>query len=108
MISLSRIINETSLINYLNKTDDTKDKESSFGLADNLEGFHRSLKASYLKNPSLEYFLRNYQDEEPRLDDNAINISTIHKAKGLEFLWCFLQKVDYNLLKLKRRRDCYT
>lgn len=104
MISLSRIINETSLINYLNKTDDTKDKESSFGLADNLEGFHRSLKASYLKNPSLEYFLRNYQDEEPRLDDNAINISTIHKAKGLEFPVVFLTKSRLQFAKTEEEK----
>lgn len=57
-----------------------------------------------MKNPSLEYFLRNYQDEEPRLDDNAINISTIHKAKGLEFPVVFLTKSRLQFAKTEEEK----
>ena len=92
MTSLARITRETKLIEYLNQTKGYKNEDSVVELLEDLEGFYKSLKASYKKNPSIEYFLRNYQDEEPRPDDNSINISTVHKAKGLEFPVVFLAK----------------
>lgn len=91
MTSLARITRETKLIEYLNESK-SPNQDSVVGLLEDLEGFHKSLKATYKKAPSIEYFLRNYQDEEPRPDDNSINISTVHKAKGLEFPVVFLVK----------------
>lgn len=57
----------------------------------NLTSFYESLSLSYKKTPSLDYFLNNYPEDEPVLEERSINVSTVHKAKGLEFPVVLLQ-----------------
>ncbi|KAI5963924.1 HMI1 [Candida margitis] len=58
---------------------------------DEVSAFYTSLKLSYrryLADPRgtfLEYFLMHYYDDEPVFEEDRVNVSTIHKAKGLEF-----------------------
>ncbi|MDC6270674.1 ATP-dependent helicase [Acetobacter pasteurianus] len=64
-------------------------------LQQNLTDFYSSLKIAHTNylldsransnSTFLEYFLRHYFDAEPILDHDAVNVSTVHKAKGLEF-----------------------
>ena len=86
MSSLARIVRETDIITYLNKPSrGHKDQENEIKLVNNLTAFYESLSLSYKKTPSLDYFLNNYPEDEPVLEERSINVSTVHKAKGLEF-----------------------
>ncbi|CAX40535.1 ATP-dependent DNA helicase, mitochondrial precursor, putative [Candida dubliniensis CD36] len=86
MASLARIIKETGIIAQLNKpARGHKDQENETKLLNNLSSFYESLSLSYKKTPSLDYFLNNYLEDEPVLEEHSINVSTVHKAKGLEF-----------------------
>lgn len=86
MSSLARIVRETDIITYLNKPSrGHKDQENEIKLVNNLTSFYESLSLSYKKTPSLDYFLNNYPEDEPVLEERSINVSTVHKAKGLEF-----------------------
>lgn len=80
--SLGRISIQTGLINAIE--------------TDELSSFYASLKTShrkYLTEPKgtfLDYFLKSYYDDEPVFEEDRVNVSTIHKAKGLEFPVVFI------------------
>ncbi|EMG49193.1 hypothetical protein G210_0100 [Candida maltosa Xu316] len=85
MTSLAKITNGSKLKSYLNECKDHKVQEHEIKLYNNLEAFYKSVRLSFAQSNSLEHFLNNYYEEDPVFDDNCVNISTIHKAKGLEF-----------------------
>ncbi|KAI3407015.2 HMI1 [Candida oxycetoniae] len=84
MGSLGRITQKFNLLPWSSK------------LQENLNSFFLSLEYSYMnysKDPTstfIEYFLSHYHEAEPILEDNSVNISTVHKAKGLEFPVVFI------------------
>lgn len=102
--SLSRIVQDLPLIEHLNDFSEKPRKLTSmdvndlrYGLKKNLKEFSVSLVASYndycLSDKSesfVEFFLRTYNDELPSINDENINVSTVHTAKGLEFPVVFL------------------
>lgn len=63
---------------------------------DELSSFYSSLRVSYrsylsdAKGSFLDYFLKHYYDDDPVFDEDSVNVSTIHKAKGLEFPVVFI------------------
>ncbi|CAK9437659.1 uncharacterized protein LODBEIA_P20370 [Lodderomyces beijingensis] len=75
-------------------------------LHQNLNSFYLSLKYAYsvylqdTRATFLEYFLHHYFDAEPTLDEESVNISTIHKAKGLEFPVVFVPKQSFSQSRL--------
>lgn len=101
--SLYRIINNTEIVNYMNSPAPGKVnsyaelvKEHRIQLEENLNQFYATLTASYNKFSSdehhsfIDHFLATYNEDNPILDTNLINLSTVHTAKGLEFPVVFL------------------
>lgn len=60
--------------------------------AEEMTAFYSSLKGCYgnHKGSFLDYFLRHYYDDEPVFEEDSVNVSTVHKAKGLEFPVVFI------------------
>ncbi|KAG7663852.1 HMI1 [[Candida] subhashii] len=103
--TLNTIVSSTDLMNYINKLPPSKTKAPNYleheqKIMKDLQGFYQSLKNLHQEyefsdlivkqQPFIEYFLHNCYGDEPVYDPNAINISTVHKAKGLEFPVVFI------------------
>ncbi|RCK64550.1 ATP-dependent DNA helicase HMI1, mitochondrial [Candida viswanathii] len=94
MTSLARVTRETKLINYLNENKTHHPRDTALGLFDSIQNFYKCWRPS----------MGSYVEDEPRFDDNSVNISTIHKAKGLEFPVVFLAQSRMRYLETDEGR----
>lgn len=104
MESLYRIIKKTQIMSYLNRSETKRSeiglsqqiKEHKLQLEEKLNQFFSSLMSSYDRfnetesQSFLDYFLSTYNEDNPILETNLVNISTVHTAKGLEFPVVFI------------------
>jgi ATP-dependent DNA helicase HMI1 len=86
--TLQGIVGNLMILEYMNE----ESGDSTKSLEVHLASFYKSLEHSHKKFLKLEenesfvdFFLGLYNDDIPILDNDMVNISTIHSAKGLEF-----------------------
>ncbi|MBO7717931.1 ATP-dependent helicase, partial [Candidatus Saccharibacteria bacterium] len=84
-----------------------KDEYSTYTLYDNLAALRGKLRKHYgdksLKLPELVEMIRDYESAEMSLNttspyrdaENAVQVLTAHKAKGLEFSYVFILSADH-------------
>ncbi|EGW33658.1 uncharacterized protein SPAPADRAFT_147526 [Spathaspora passalidarum NRRL Y-27907] len=94
--SIVNIVHGTELMDYINKVPATEQQRGEIVLK-NLNSFSKSVKFAYgryiMAKPDctfIEFFLHTFSEDEPVIDKKSINISTVHKAKGLEFPVVFI------------------
>lgn len=104
MESLLHIVKELGLITYLNTPDKKEDKMETYqrSLYSNLGSFYSTLSScrDNFHGPGIEstpttdmfidFFLRKFNEEVPIVNEDLVNISTVHSAKGLEFPVVFI------------------
>ncbi|KAG2735581.1 hypothetical protein G9P44_001795 [Scheffersomyces stipitis] len=103
--SLLNIMEKSTLLEYLNSPETSgTGKAQKLSIEEQIEAhrirlesslstFYNSLRSSYTRyvdtnsfnETFLEFFLKTYNDHVTILNEDMINLSTIHMAKGLEF-----------------------
>lgn len=94
--AVKTICKELDIDNYVTKgkfADDGNCVEQ----IENLDTF-QSICCQFTSYDELEYYLSNIKENNYNLDDNRVNIMTLHKSKGLEFPVVFIVGCSVGLL----------
>ncbi len=105
---LNDIIRETGYINYIRKAADKKGQEFD-EVEDRMNSLFETLRNYNDEHPNdLPGFLEEMALVRPESDDQkaAVNLMTIHSAKGLEFDVVYIVGVEQGILPLDRGGIC--